>query len=168
MTIALETQLPHRPRLHPGCERQGYETLAEEGAYWIDTAQVTGEIPADIRGTLFLTCVGRNSIGGQQFVCGRIGNGDRCGLRARSRFWRQLERRREIAADMGKGIGVQVAHDQLRVGGPVEEAVGELARDLAREGCIAARAAADEENGGHGNTFRRGLSFALEWELPGR
>lgn len=67
-TALTPTQLlPHAPRVHPGCEKQGYETLAEEHSYWVDSAKIIGEVPAEIAGTLYLSCVGRNSIGGQQF-----------------------------------------------------------------------------------------------------
>lgn len=60
-------ELPNRPRVLPGCEMQGYATLSDEISGWIDPEKIRGEIPADIKGTLFLTCVGRNKIGDQQF-----------------------------------------------------------------------------------------------------
>ena len=59
--------LPHKPRVLPGCEQQGYATLSDENSYWIEAERVQGQIPAGIEGTLFLSCVGRNSVGGQQF-----------------------------------------------------------------------------------------------------
>lgn len=65
MTATLE--LPKRPRVLPGCEKQGYETLSDEASYWVDANKVQGLIPSGIEGTLFLSCVGRNTIGGQQF-----------------------------------------------------------------------------------------------------
>ncbi|MFT4613144.1 MAG: all-trans-8'-apo-beta-carotenal 15,15'-oxygenase [Bacteroidia bacterium] len=60
-------QLPHEPRVEQGCEQTGYATLNTESSGWIDTATIIGEVPTDIAGTLFLNCVGRNSIGGQKF-----------------------------------------------------------------------------------------------------
>jgi all-trans-8'-apo-beta-carotenal 15,15'-oxygenase len=59
--------LPKDPRVLPGCEIQGYQTLSDEGDYWIDPEQIVGTIPQGIEGTLFLSCVGRNKIGDQQF-----------------------------------------------------------------------------------------------------
>ncbi|CAA0079478.1 Apocarotenoid-15,15'-oxygenase [Halioglobus japonicus] len=67
MNIALQQELPHKARVLPGCERQGYETLFEESSYWIDPDKITGEIPADLEGTLFLNGPGRNKIGDQQY-----------------------------------------------------------------------------------------------------
>lgn len=67
MNIALKQQLPLKPRVLPGCELGGYETLFDESSYWIDSRKVVGEIPAGLEGTLFLNCPGRNKIGDQQF-----------------------------------------------------------------------------------------------------
>ncbi|MFT5099511.1 MAG: all-trans-8'-apo-beta-carotenal 15,15'-oxygenase [Planctomycetaceae bacterium] len=65
--MASALQLPQQPREHHGCEKMGYEELSEENSYWIEPDNIVGEIPAGLEGTLFLTCVGRNKIGGQQF-----------------------------------------------------------------------------------------------------
>ena len=65
--MTAELELPNKPRILPGCEIQGYEALNDETSSWIDAGTIQGEIPADIEGTLFLSCVGRNKIGGQQF-----------------------------------------------------------------------------------------------------
>jgi|GEM_PF-1159596 all-trans-8'-apo-beta-carotenal 15,15'-oxygenase len=67
MNIALKQQLPLKPRVLPGCELGGYETLFDESSYWIDSRKVVGEIPEGLEGTLFLNCPGRNKIGDQQF-----------------------------------------------------------------------------------------------------
>jgi all-trans-8'-apo-beta-carotenal 15,15'-oxygenase len=67
MTIAINLELPHKPRIHPGCELQGYATLFDEASYWISPEKVMGEIPAGLEGTLFLNCPGRNKIGEQQY-----------------------------------------------------------------------------------------------------
>ena len=67
MNIALKRELPLKPRVLPGCELGGYETLFDESSYWIDSQKVVGEIPAGLEGTLFLNCPGRNKIGDQQF-----------------------------------------------------------------------------------------------------
>jgi all-trans-8'-apo-beta-carotenal 15,15'-oxygenase len=67
MNVALKQKLPSKPRVHPGCELQGYENLSDETSLWIDPETIIGEVPSDIEGTLFLSCVGRNKIGGQQY-----------------------------------------------------------------------------------------------------
>jgi len=67
MTVAFRFELPHKPRIHPGCELQGYETLFDEASYWIKPEKVVGEIPPGLEGTLFLNCPGRNKIGDQQY-----------------------------------------------------------------------------------------------------
>ena len=74
MNIALKKDIPSKPRVHPGCELQGWETLCDETSLWIDPAAVKGEVPTDIEGTLFLSCVGRNKIGNQQY--GHFFDGD--------------------------------------------------------------------------------------------
>tara|TARA_R110002072_G_scaffold121605_3_gene255596 strand:- start:1757 stop:3241 length:1485 start_codon:yes stop_codon:yes gene_type:complete len=67
MNVALKPQLPHKARVLPGCELGGYETLFDELSYWIDADNITGQIPADLEGTLFYNCPGRNRIGDQQY-----------------------------------------------------------------------------------------------------
>ncbi|NQX89175.1 MAG: carotenoid oxygenase family protein [Halioglobus sp.] len=74
MNVALKQQLPNKPRVLPGCEKPGWETLSEEWSFWVDPASIQGEVPADIEGTLFLSCVGRNKIGQQQY--GHFFDGD--------------------------------------------------------------------------------------------
>ncbi len=65
--LSTATELPQQPRVLPGCELYGYEELERESAYWVDSQQIEGALPAELQGTLFLTCVGRNKIGGQQY-----------------------------------------------------------------------------------------------------
>ena len=60
-------EMPRKPRVHPRCEQQGYATLETESAGWIDPSRIRGQVPAHLNGTLYLSCVGRNSIGGQKF-----------------------------------------------------------------------------------------------------
>jgi all-trans-8'-apo-beta-carotenal 15,15'-oxygenase len=67
MNVAVKQALPHKPRVRPGCELPGYETLFDEMSYWIDAGKVTGAIPAGLEGTLFYNCPGRNRIGDQQY-----------------------------------------------------------------------------------------------------
>ncbi len=67
MNIALKQELPHKPRILPGCELPGYETLFEELSYWIDAERIIGAIPSTLEGTLFYNCPGRNRIGNQQY-----------------------------------------------------------------------------------------------------
>ena len=67
MTETNSLTLPNQPRVLPGCELQGYANLEEESDYWIDPDSVSGTIPADLQGTLFRSCTGRNKIGEQQF-----------------------------------------------------------------------------------------------------
>ena len=67
MNVALKYELPHKPRVHPGCELGGYETQFDEVSYWIDAEKVVGQIPEGLEGTLFLNCPGRNKIGDQQY-----------------------------------------------------------------------------------------------------
>jgi all-trans-8'-apo-beta-carotenal 15,15'-oxygenase len=59
--------LPHKPRVLPGCELYGYETLFDEMSYWINPESVAGVIPAGLEGTLYMNCPGRNKIGTQQY-----------------------------------------------------------------------------------------------------
>jgi all-trans-8'-apo-beta-carotenal 15,15'-oxygenase len=60
-------KLPQSPRIQPGCELGGYEALNDEYAYWIEPGDIKGEVPAGLEGTMFMTCVGRNKVGDQQF-----------------------------------------------------------------------------------------------------
>ncbi|MBK6508309.1 MAG: carotenoid oxygenase family protein [Haliea sp.] len=59
--------LPEKPRVLPGCELYGYETLFDELSYWIKPENIVGEIPAGLEGTLYMNCPGRNRIGEQQY-----------------------------------------------------------------------------------------------------
>lgn len=59
--------LPHEPRVLPGCELYAFEALNDEASYWIDPGEIRGEIPAGLEGTLFRSCTGRNKVGDEQF-----------------------------------------------------------------------------------------------------
>lgn len=115
MTIACP--LPDKPRVLPGCERQGYEALLEEYAYWVDPGKIKGEIPAGLEGTLFLNCVGRNKIGEQQFGHWFDGDGminavtfSKGRVHFRNRYVRTPKYINETAAQriLYRGVGTQI------------------------------------------------------------
>ena len=115
--MTVDCELPNKPRVRHGCEKQGFETLSEETAYWVDPGKIIGQIPLEIEGTLFLSCVGRNKIGGQQF--GHWFDGDGMinavtikGGRAhfRNRYVRTPKFVNETAAQkiLYRGVGTQI------------------------------------------------------------
>jgi all-trans-8'-apo-beta-carotenal 15,15'-oxygenase len=121
--MAAATQLPSQPRVMPGCEMHGYEAQDNEESYWIDPSEIQGEIPAGLEGTLFLTCVGRNKIGDQQF--GHWFDGDglinavtlRDGkVHFRNRYVRTPKYVNESAAQriLYRGVGTQIPGGMLR------------------------------------------------------
>ncbi len=115
--------LPQRPRVHRGCELHGYSPLEREDDYWVDDAAIRGEIPADLHGTLFQTCVGRNEVGGQQF--GHWFDGDGVinavtftagKVHFRNRYVRTEKYVRESEAQriLYRGVGTQIPGGMLR------------------------------------------------------
>ena len=121
MTVELE--LPNEPRILPGCELQGYAALSEETSIWIEPENIQGQVPADIEGTLFLSCVGRNKIGNQQF--GHWFDGDgminavtiRDGrVHYKNRYVRTPKYVNETAAQkiLYRGVGTQIPGGMLK------------------------------------------------------
>ncbi|MDX1733486.1 MAG: carotenoid oxygenase family protein [Halioglobus sp.] len=115
--------LPELPRVLPGCELAGYEALHEENAYWVEPGDIRGQIPQDLCGTLFLTCVGRNKIGEQQFGHWFDGDGmiNAVTLRDgrahfRNRYVRTEKFLRESAAQriLYRGVGTQIPGGMLK------------------------------------------------------
>lgn len=109
--------LPDAPRILPGCELYGYRNLSEESSYWIDPADIRGTLPTDVKGTLFLSCVGRNTIGGQQFGHWFDGDGainavtlQNGRMHFKTRFVRTKKYVRESAAQriLYRGVGTQI------------------------------------------------------------
>ena len=123
MNVALKQELPHKTRVHAGCELQGYETLFDELSYWIDTKGIEGEIPAGLEGTLFLNCPGRNKIGDQQY--GHWFDGDGMisavtikdgSVHYKNRYVRTPKYIDETAAQkiMYRGVGTQIPGGMLK------------------------------------------------------
>ncbi len=123
MNVALKQVLPDKPRVHPGCELQGWETLSDETSLWIDPDSIVGELPAGLEGTLFLSCVGRNKIGGQQF--GHFFDGDGMinavtftggRVHYKNRYVRTPKYINETAAQriLYRGVGTQIPGGMLK------------------------------------------------------
>jgi all-trans-8'-apo-beta-carotenal 15,15'-oxygenase len=121
--MTAELELPNRPRVLPGCEMQGYQALNDETSGWINPDSIQGEIPAGIEGTLFLSCVGRNKIGDQQF--GHWFDGDgminavtiRDGkVHYKNRYVRTPKYVNETAAQkiLYRGVGTQIPGGMLK------------------------------------------------------
>tara|TARA_R110002049_G_scaffold222206_9_gene393815 strand:+ start:1151 stop:2629 length:1479 start_codon:yes stop_codon:yes gene_type:complete len=123
MNIALKQVLPHKARVLPGCERQGYETLFEEHSYWIEPDRISGEIPAGLAGTLFLNGPGRNRIGDQQYGHWFDGDGMISAVTIRdgrvhykNRYVRTPKYVNETAAQkiLYRGVGTQIPGGPLK------------------------------------------------------
>ena len=116
-------QLPQRPRILPGCEKQGYTALDDEYAYWIEPEKISGCVPPDVKGTLFLSCVGRNKIGDQQFGHWFDGDGminaitiKEGRVHYRNRYVRTPKYVNETAAQriLYRGVGTQIPGGMLK------------------------------------------------------
>ena len=109
--------LPDAQRVLPGCELGGYANLVEGEPYWVPDSDIAGTLPGSLEGTLFLTCVGRNTIGQDQF--GHWFDGDGAinavtftggRVHFNSRFVRTTKYLKETAEQriLFRGVGTQI------------------------------------------------------------